>query len=53
MFYYLEFLFDKKEAIWTLLLFAGYLTAVSHEEDGLKFRCQLKIPNQEVGIVES
>lgn len=43
-----EDLFDKKEAIWTLLLFAGYLTAVSKNIDKLQFRCQLKVPNQEV-----
>lgn len=43
-----EDLFDKKESIWTLLLFAGYLTAVTTQEDGFNFLCQLKIPNQEV-----
>ncbi len=43
-----EDLMGKKEAIWTLLLFAGYLTAINQESEDLQFRCQLKIPNQEV-----
>lgn len=43
-----EDLMDKKEALWTLLLFAGYLTVVNQEPDDLQFRCQLNIPNQEV-----
>lgn len=35
-------------ALWTLLLFTGYLTVVSKtiQDDG--YQCQLKIPNQEV-----
>jgi hypothetical protein len=45
-----EDLIDKKESLWTLLLFAGYLTAISKEEDenDLQWCCQLKIPNQEI-----
>ncbi len=41
-------LIEEKEAIWTLLLFAGYLTVEKKEPDSLQFRCQLKIPNHEV-----
>ncbi len=43
-----EDLIDKKESLWTLLLFAGYLTVVNKERDGLQWRCQLRIPNLEV-----
>lgn len=35
-------------ALWSLLLFSGYLTALSSEPAGTHTRCQLAIPNQEI-----
>jgi hypothetical protein len=38
----------NKDAIWNLLLFSGYLKAVSAVREGIKIKCQLLPPNQEV-----
>lgn len=43
-----EDLIEKPQALWTLLLFCGYLTVESQTSKGSRFRCQLKIPNSEV-----
>lgn len=45
-----EDLIEKPTALWTLLLFCGYLTAESAElsATGATQVCQLRIPNQEV-----
>lgn len=43
-----EDLMDKPQAIWTLLLFGGYLTAETQERLGSHVKCQVKIPNEEV-----
>lgn len=58
-----EDLMERPDAIWTLLLFGGYLTVESHEFDGslaqqvkeinldelsTQSRCQVRIPNKEV-----
>ena len=42
-------LFDKQDSLFTLLLFAGYLTYAGYDEtEKLEYRCQLRIPNKEV-----
>lgn len=41
----------NEEALWTLLLYAGYLKSVVSVSDGTKYKCELKIPNQEVFYV--
>jgi hypothetical protein len=43
-----EDLMEKPSALWTLLLFCGYLTVFSQEPHFSRKRCQLKIPNKEV-----
>ena len=42
-----EELMEKPDALWTLLLFSGYLTADSKTKDD-DFICQLRIPNKEI-----
>ena len=39
------------DRLWTLLLFAGYLTAIQTERVGTKNQCLLKPPNQEVDLL--
>lgn len=43
-----ENLTEDEKALWSLLLFAGYLKAVQFERVGLDYRCQLQVPNEEV-----
>ena len=43
-----EDLMESPHALWTLLLFSGYLTAVSNKQKMNHFVCQLKIPNEEI-----
>ncbi len=43
-----EELMEESDALWTLLLFTGYLTAVSKTERMGKLLCELKIPNNEI-----
>lgn len=43
-----EELIEKPSALWTLLLFCGYLTLDSQREEDLLWVCGLKIPNQEI-----
>ena len=43
-----EELMESPEALWTLLLFSGYLTFNDKLGDDEGFICQLKIPNREV-----
>ena len=45
-----EQLFEQENALWSLLLACGYLTAKTAELDtmGSYWHCQLKIPNKEV-----
>ena len=39
------------EALWSLLVYAGYLKVISSELIGYKLVCRLSIPNREVGFV--
>lgn len=41
-------LMESPRALWTLLLFSGYLTAVSNQQKMDHFVCQLRIPNEEI-----
>ncbi|RZI47446.1 AAA family ATPase [Rickettsiales endosymbiont of Peranema trichophorum] len=41
----------KPEALWSLLLYAGYLKVVEKERQGNKLICHLLIPNKEVSFV--
>ncbi len=43
-----EDLMEKPDALWTLLLFTGYLTADSKEQQDDDMICQLRIPNREI-----
>lgn len=43
-----EDLMERPYALWTLLLFCGYLKAELKETVGTRLRCQLKIPNTEI-----
>ena len=43
-----EDLMESPHALWTLLLFSGYLTVVSKQQKMNHFVCQLKIPNEEI-----
>lgn len=43
-----EELMEESDALWTLLLFTGYLTVVNKTEPMGKLLCQLKIPNNEI-----
>jgi len=43
-----EELIEKPDALWTLLLFTGYLTVIDQKQDGIELLCQLKIPNKEI-----
>jgi len=43
-----EDLIESPHVLWTLLLFSGYLTAVSSKQIMNHFVCQLKIPNEEI-----
>lgn len=43
-----EDLMEKPSALWTLLLFCGYVTVESKTSEGILWSCQLKIPNREV-----
>ena len=38
----------RGDSLWSLLLFAGYLTAIKNEWSGTKNKCLLVSPNQEV-----
>lgn len=44
-------LIESPTALWTLLLFAGYLSATEVISEGLHYRCQLRIPNDEVNAI--
>ena len=39
---------DESEAIWSFLLFSGYLKVIHHEFKGTKAQCEVSIPNQEI-----
>ncbi|RZI45500.1 AAA family ATPase [Rickettsiales endosymbiont of Peranema trichophorum] len=41
----------KPEALWSLLLYAGYLKVLEKERQGNKLICHLSIPNKEVSFV--
>ena len=41
-------LHNNTTALWSLLLFSGYLTATDAQPDKLSMRCKLVIPNQEI-----
>ncbi|RZI47709.1 AAA family ATPase, partial [Rickettsiales endosymbiont of Peranema trichophorum] len=41
----------KAEALWSLLLYAGYLKVLRKERQGNKLICHLSIPNKEVSFV--
>ncbi|WP_160162191.1 hypothetical protein [Candidatus Midichloria mitochondrii] len=41
----------KEEALWSLLLYAGYLNVVSTELMGGRLVTKISIPNKEVGFV--
>lgn len=43
-----EDLIEKPAALWTLLLFSGYLTAFNKKQEDDLLICQLKIPNLEI-----
>jgi hypothetical protein len=43
-----EELMEEPDALWTLLLFSGYLTVVSFQQERGHFICELKIPNEEI-----
>ena len=43
-----EELLKNPDALWTLLLFCGYLTVERKEREYSRFICQLKIPNEEI-----
>ncbi|MBP9726701.1 MAG: AAA family ATPase [Gammaproteobacteria bacterium] len=43
-----EDLMESPDALWTLLLFSGYLTIVSQEQEDDDVKCELKIPNREI-----
>ncbi len=43
-----EELMESPDALWTLLLFSGYLTFTDKVDDDEGFVCQLKIPNREI-----
>jgi len=43
-----EDLMEKEQALWTLLLFGGYLKVETKKRKDSRFICQLKIPNKEV-----
>lgn len=45
-----EDLVEKQQALWTLLVFCGYLKVDSKKLKGSRFICQLKIPNNEILI---
>jgi len=41
------------DKLWTLLLFAGYLTSTQTEPAGLEKKCLLQPPNQEIALLYS
>jgi hypothetical protein len=41
----------QEEALWSLLLYAGYLNVLSAELRGSRLMAKISIPNKEVGIV--
>jgi hypothetical protein len=41
----------SEEAIWSLLLFSGYLTTTECKVSDYGLSCELRIPNREVGLV--
>ncbi len=43
-----EDLMESPHALWTLLLFSGYLTATSKQQKMSYLVCQLRIPNEEI-----
>lgn len=45
---YEELMNSDSPALWTLLLFYGYLTPESVERVGANYRCRVRIPNHEV-----
>jgi len=45
-----EDLMEKPSALWTLLVFCGYLTVEEQEMDDLLWSCDLKIPNQDIRV---
>lgn len=42
---------EKQEALWSLLLFSGYLTCTGMQLQYTKYQCQLCVPNQEVAAL--
>ncbi len=43
-----EDLMEDPDALWTLLLFCGYLTVIDKERSDLGLMCRLRIPNREI-----
>lgn len=43
-----EELMEEADALWTLLLFSGYLTATSKKQKRSHLVCELRIPNEEI-----
>jgi len=43
-----EALMNRPEALWTLLLFTGYLTYIDKADNNADIQCNLRIPNREV-----
>lgn len=41
----------SEEALWSLLLYAGYLKVLSYELQGYKFVAKIAVPNKEVSFV--
>ena len=42
---------EKEEAVWSLLLYAGYLTVLHSEIRGLRRMAQVSVPNKEVMFI--
>ncbi len=42
---------DSSEAVWSFLLFSGYLTAENQKRKGGQLYCQLEIPNLEIQYI--
>lgn len=46
-----ENLENDPNAIWSMLLYTGYLTAISYEVQGKYYKCKLLIPNKEIEVL--
>lgn len=42
---------QNEDAIWSLLLFSGYLTAISTQVVDIKLQCMLRSPNREISAL--